>query len=41
MWRGKCARQQRLYGTIGEVGLGSRARLEGEGWERVRSDKGR
>ena len=24
--RGKCARQQRPYGTIGVVGLGSRAR---------------
>ena len=26
MWGGECARQQRPYGTIGVVGLGSRAR---------------
>ena len=34
MWRRKCARQQRPYGIIGVVGLGSRARWRGKGEDR-------
>ena len=41
MWRRKCARQQRPYGTIGVVGLGSRVRWGKGDRVVVRLDKGR